>query len=69
MEDHILRNASLNSSVADIESDSVELHQINDDNAQDAFGWHLERAIIQIKSFGEIIHNVITSFYGDMQSA
>lgn len=42
---------------------------INNDEMQDAFGWHLERAIIQIKSFAKIIHNIIVSFYGDMQSA
>lgn len=44
----------------------IELHEIIDINAQDIFKWHLEKTTSQIKSFGKIMQNIITGFYGDM---
>lgn len=49
-------------------AEDIQLWEVYDDNARNIFCWHLDKAMTQIKSFGMIIHNIITSFYGDMPS-
>lgn len=48
--------------------EAIQLYEIMDVTAQDIFKWHLDRCILQIKSFGKISMSIITSFYGDMHS-
>ena len=50
-----------------ISANEVKVQHVIDGNTSEIFKWLLERSVLQIKTFAQIIQMIIALFYGDMK--